>query len=141
MIAERLRPEHLIGVELQPAQAISAGVMTREYAEHLCSLRGVGWALVDAGVPIGCGGIVEIWENRAQAWSLLSPRALERFRAVHRMTLAVLAETPWRRIEMDVDATHAAGIAWATRLGFVAEGVRRKYTVDGRDVILFARVK
>lgn len=141
MIAEKLRPEHILGVQLQPAQSICAGAMTREYAEHLCSLRGVGWALVENGVPIGCGGIVEIWENRAQAWALISPRALNCFRVVHRLALSVLADVPWRRIEMDVDAGHAAGIAWAQRLGFELEGVRRKFTTDGRDVMLFARVK
>ncbi|KVE27256.1 GNAT family acetyltransferase [Burkholderia singularis] len=141
MIAERLVPEHILSIGLQPAQAHVAGVLTHAYAEHLCSLPGVGWALVENGVTLGCGGIVEIWENRAQAWTLISPELLLRFRLAHRMVRDVLNDAPWRRIEMDVDAEHCAGISWARRLGFIEEGVRRKYTVDGRDVILFARVK
>ncbi|SMG01070.1 GNAT family acetyltransferase [Burkholderia singularis] len=141
MIAERLAPEHILSIELQPAQARVAGALTRAYAEHLSALPGIGWALVDGGMTLGCGGIVEIWENRAQAWTLISPVLLRRFHVAHRMVRDVLHDAPWRRIEMDVDATHAAGIAWARRLGFVEEGVRRKYTIDGRDVILFARVK
>lgn len=141
MIAERLTPEHILSVDLQPAQARTAGVLTREYAEHLCSISSVGWAIVENGVTLGCGGIVEIWENRAQAWTLISSALLSRFRPAHRMVRAVLDDAPWRRIEMDVDASHEAGIAWAEHLGFVNEGVRRKFTVDGRDVILYARVK
>ncbi|WP_186058641.1 GNAT family N-acetyltransferase [Burkholderia gladioli] len=141
MIAERLRPDHILAVDLQPAQATIGGVLTPSYAEHLCTLPGVGWALVDQGVTLGCGGIVEVWPNRAQAWTLISPALLRQFRAAHRMVRAVLDDAPWRRIEMDVDAEHAAGVAWAERLGFALEGVRRKYTADGRDVMLFARIK
>ncbi|WP_369064774.1 GNAT family N-acetyltransferase [Burkholderia gladioli] len=141
MIAERLRPDHILGVDLQPAQAGIAGVLTLAYAEHLCTLPGVGWALVDGGETLGCGGIVEVWENRAQAWTLISPALLRRFRPAHRMVRDILNDAPWRRIEMDVDAEHVAGVAWAERLGFVLEGVRHKYTADGRDVMLYARIK
>lgn len=141
MIAEHLTPAHILAIDLQPAQAGIAGALTREYAEKLCTLTRVGWTIVDGDVVLGCGGIVEIWENRAQAWTLISSALLRRFRPAHRMVRAVLDDAPWRRIEMDVDAAHTAGIAWAEHLGFVNEGVRRKYTVDGRDVILFARVK
>lgn len=141
MIVERLTPEHIVSVNLQPAQKLVAGVISRDFAEHLCSLKGVGWAVIDGDTTMACGGIVEVWENRAQSWALFSAEVLPRFRAVHRLVLNVLNDAPWRRIEMDVDADHFNGIVWARRLGFVNEGVRRKYTVDGRDVILFAKVK
>lgn len=141
MIAERLTPAHILAVELQPAQAPGGIVVTPQWADYICSLRGVGWTLVEDSQPIGCGGIIELWENRAQAWSILSLRALARFRHVHRMVRDVLDDSPWRRIEMDVDIDHAAGAAWARHLGFECEGLRRKYTVDGRDTFLFARVK
>lgn len=141
MIVERLRPEHIVSVQLQPAQSRVAGVITLDYAEHLCTLRGVGWAVTDGNITMACGGIVEAWPNRAQSWALFSAEVLPRFRAVHRLVTNVLNDAPWRRIEMDVDAEHAAGIAWATRLGFQNEGLRRAYTADGRDVFLFARVK
>jgi RimJ/RimL family protein N-acetyltransferase len=141
MIVERLRPEHIVSVNLQPAQARVAGVISFQYAEHLCTLPGVGWAVTDGDTALACGGIVEVWPNRAQSWALFSAEVLPRFRAVHRLVTNVLNDAPWRRIEMDVDAEHAAGFAWATRLGFQNEGLRRKYTADGRDVFLFARVK
>ncbi|MDY7802818.1 GNAT family acetyltransferase [Burkholderia stagnalis] len=141
MIAERLRPDHVLSVELQPAQMTSAGLITSGYADLLCKSTQVGWALIEDGNVLGCGGLVECWENRAQAWTLISAALLPRFRPAHRMVKSILADAPWRRIEMDVDIEHRAGIAWAHHLGFVQEGVRRKYTVDGRDVILFARVK
>ena len=85
MIAEHLTPAHILAVDLQPAQAGVAGALTREYAEKLCTLTCVGWAIVDGDVTLGCGGIVEIWENRAQAWTLISSALLRRFRPAHRM--------------------------------------------------------
>lgn len=141
MTAERLTAAHILAVEAQPAQLHGGIAITPQWAESICALRGVGWALLEDGKTIGCGGIIELWENRAQAWTILSLHALGRFRHVHRMVRAVLDDAPWRRIEMDVDAGHEAGVAWAVRLGFSCEGLRRQYTVDGRDVFLFARVK
>ncbi|WP_235837953.1 GNAT family N-acetyltransferase [Chitinasiproducens palmae] len=129
-------------MELQQAQAVTAGLIDRRYAEELASYeKSVGWAVVDGDTTLACGGIIEAWPGRALSWALFSDEALRRFRHVHRLVLGVLRDAPWRRIEMDVDAAHTAGIRWAERLGFVAEGVRRKYTTDGRDVVLYARVK
>ncbi|MCR4464830.1 GNAT family acetyltransferase [Burkholderia sp. SCN-KJ] len=143
LISERLTPEHILSVELSPQHAATVGTMTRESAERLCAATRVGWAVVEDGVTLGCGGLAEVWENRAQAWTLMSPAVMSprRFRIIHGMMQGVLDDAPWRRIEMDVDAANTAAAAWVGRLGFVREGVRRKYTVDGRDVILFARVK
>ncbi|KGS95086.1 putative gp13 [Burkholderia pseudomallei MSHR7498] len=143
MISERLRPEHILSVELSLRHATAIGAMTHESAERLCAATRVGWAIVENGITLGCGGIAEVWENRAQAWTLMSPSLMQprRFRVLRRMVQGVLDDAPWHRIELDIDATNTAGAAWAERLGFVRECVRRKYTVDGRDVILFARVK
>lgn len=143
LISERLRPEHILSVELSPRHATAIGAMTHESAERLCAATRVGWAIVENGITLGCGGIAEVWENRAQAWTLMSPSLMQlrRFRVLRRMVQDVLDDAPWHRIEMDIDATNTAGAAWAERLGFVRECARRKYTVDGRDVILFARVK
>lgn len=141
MIVERLRPEHVVSVKLQPAQACIAGVIDTNYAQELCKMKGVGWAVTESGITYACGGIVEVWANRAVSWALFSTEVLHRFRPVHRLVTNVLNDVPWRRIEMDVDADHAEGVAWATRIGFSNEGLRRKYTPDGRDVFLFARVK
>ncbi|KWC78928.1 GNAT family acetyltransferase [Burkholderia cepacia] len=143
MISKRLRPEHILSVELSPGYAAVIEPMTRESAERLCAATRVGWAIVENGITLGCGGLAEVWENRAQAWTLMAPSLMHprRFRVVRRMVQGVLDDAPWRRIEVDIDAANSAGAAWAKRLGFVRECDRRKYTVDGRDVILFSRVR
>jgi RimJ/RimL family protein N-acetyltransferase len=75
------------------------------------------------------------------AWAMFSEGALRQFKLIHRVVRAVLNGAKWRRIEMTVDANHAAAIAWAERLGFEREGLMRAVTPDGRDCFLYAKVK
>ncbi|VWC27051.1 hypothetical protein BLA6993_06199 [Burkholderia lata] len=54
-----------------------------------------------------------MWDNRAQAWTLMSPSLMQprRFRVLCRMVQGVLDDAPWRRIEIDVDIANTAGAA------------------------------
>lgn len=141
ILVERLRVDHLLSIELQSAQAFAQTLLTREYAESIVGQTGVGWTVAKDGRPVACGGIAEQWPGRAEAWTLLSDEALLMFRHVHRVARGAIANAPWSRVEMKVDAQHDAGVRWARRLGFECEGLMRKYTTDGRDIFLFARVK
>lgn len=137
----KLQPEHLFQFTPQPAQSAVLGMLTPEYAQALVGQTTVGWTgLLDSEV-IGCAGIAECWPGRAEAWTLLAVDAFEVFRHIHRTVRRVLADSPWHRVEMKVDADHSAAIRWAEHLGFEREGLMRKYTADQRDVFLYARVK
>lgn len=144
MIAlEKLDVAHVIAVgeKLQLMQQTSIHQIDEAYARTLIANKGVAWAVIEDGTAIACGGIAEAWADRAIAWSMITPRAFRYFRQLHRVVKRVLNESPWIRIEIDVRADHAAGRRWAEHLGFACEGVRRKYTPDGADMILYARVK
>lgn len=141
MIAEKLEPRHVLSVKLQDAQRQTWCQIDQAYAEQLCAMKGVAWALVEGEATIGCGGLIEMWPNRALCWSLISNEAFPHFRTIHRMVRDVLNDSPWRRIEMDVEVGHEAAYRWAEHLGFVNEGRRNAYTADGRDAYLFARIK
>ncbi|MFC3864620.1 GNAT family N-acetyltransferase [Alcaligenes aquatilis] len=137
-----LTSEHLLSVQLQQAQAYAIPTVTPEHAQALVSANGVGWAaLGDDGAAIACAGIVEMHPQRGMAWALLSDAALSQFKTIHRVVSRVVESAPWRRLEMTVDSQHAAGIAWAERLGFKCEGLMAAYTPDGRDCFLYAKVK
>lgn len=141
ILLERLTTAHIQAITLQPAQACVQGVLTAEFARDLTQHKGVGWAAVRDGRVIAAAGIVEMWEHRATAWALFSQDAIDGFIQIHRAVRDVLADAPWRRVEMTVDAQHDAGVRWAERLGFQCEGRMRAYTADGRDCFLFAKVK
>ncbi|MFP3799439.1 GNAT family N-acetyltransferase [Paraburkholderia sp. SIMBA_027] len=144
MIAlEKLDVWHVleVGAKLQTMQLTTVHEIDEAYARTLIANTGVAWAVVEDGAAIACGGIAEAWADRAIAWSMITPRAFQHFRHLHRVVKRVFDESPWARIEIDVRADHAAGRRWAEHLGFTIEGIRRKYTPDGADMILYARVK
>ena len=137
----KLQPEHLFQFTPQAAQTAALGMLTPEFAQTLVAQTGVGWTGLLDGQVVGCAGIVECWPGRAEAWTLLAPDCFDVFRHIHRVVRRVLADSPWHRVEMKVDVDHEAAVRWAEHLGFVREGLMRKYTADQRDVFLYARVK
>lgn len=137
---EKLRPEHVLAIDLQPAQRIVTGAIDPVYARGIVEHDGIGFAAVLADRVIACAGIAEGHPGRGIAWALLSDEALAHFRFIHKATKRAVSTAPWRRIEMTVDAEHASGARWAESLGFVREGRMRAYTPNGRDCFLYARI-
>lgn len=137
----RMTAAHVQAVQLQEAQAFAMPMVSAEHAQQLAAADGVAWAALDGDDVIACAGIVQAHEQRGMAWAMFSERALRQFKLIHRVVRMVLDGAKWRRIEMTVDANHAAAIAWAERLGFEREGLMRAVTPDGRDCFLYAKVK
>lgn len=137
----KLQPEHLFQFEPQAAQIAVVGTLTADYAAGLVAQSPVGWTGLVDGAVVGCAGLAECGQGRLEAWTLLAPEAFVVFREIHRAVRRVLDDSAWHRVEMKVDAEHAAAIRWAEHLGFECEGRMRKYTADRRDVLLYARIR
>lgn len=137
------RPEHVRALELQQAQRYFAGeVSGLEYGQVLAS-SGQAFTALDGDRVIACSGCVEIWDNRAMAWALVSKDAGRHMLGVHRAVSGFLSAAKWRRIEATVDVGFDAGMRWMALLGFHQETREpmRAYRPDGGDCYLFARVK
>jgi hypothetical protein len=128
--------EHLQGLRLQPVQAGSP-LVTPETA----GLLGNAFTALSEGVPVACGGLYEIWPNRALAWTYLGADCGREFMALHRVVRRHLDFAPWRRVEAYVEAGYTNGHRWVRALGFQLEGVLRGFMADGRDMALYARVR
>lgn len=135
------RPEHLAALKLQASQASAQPLMTEQHGREIVAANGQAWTALRDGVPLACAGLIELWQGRAYAWSYLAEGAAAHFKAVHRATLARLADCRWRRVEMAVDVRDPAAKRWAWHLGFQFEGTLKAWTHDGRDVEMWARVK
>lgn len=109
-------------------------------ATALSAVPGDRWTAVVDGLPICCGGLVPIWPGRAYAWSVLDREAGPHMRRLTTAIRSLLDGTPWRRIEMAVDAEFEAGLRWARLLGFVPECLARSYLPTGRDAWVFVRL-
>lgn len=100
-------------------------------------------ALID-GKPLVMGGLLPIWQGRAHAWMLRGPVPMRAWPRITRMVSHVFAYAEnrlgYRRIEAIIDPEWGSSCAWATRLGFNAEGVLERYTPDDRDMIAVARI-
>jgi hypothetical protein len=137
------RPEHVRVLELQQAQRYFVGDISSEAYGRMLAQSPYSFSAVDGDRVIGCSGCVEIWDNRAMAWALISKDAGRHMVGVHKAVSGFLAGAKWRRIEASVDVGFAAGERWLKMLGFVCETPKpmRAYRPDGGDCYLYARTK
>lgn len=134
------KPEHLLMVTPQASQQRMRDAITPEHARLLAEHP--AQSLVDGPYVLMCGGLVDYWNGRALAWSVLDALAAQHMLAATRAALAFFDTYAPKRVEMAVDVDYAAGHRWAMMLGFELEAPRmRAYHVDGSDASLYARVR
>jgi RimJ/RimL family protein N-acetyltransferase len=97
------------------------------------------------GRIIGAAGIHPIHPGVGRAWALLSGevRNAEFFlhRQVKRRLPAFIEIGDFHRVETVVRTNFPDGYFWAERLGFIHEGILKKYGPDGSDYHSFAITK
>ena len=141
MIIVPFKAEHLDELVVQPAQRHLDGWVANASFGALEGPHAFS-AFNDAGECVFCGGVTEVWPNRAQAWSVISGSAGKLLPRITRATRRYMELVPWRRIEITVDCEFPQGHRWARLLGFELECERMAaYTPDGRDSALYARVR
>lgn len=98
------------------------------------------------GKVIMCGGIIDIWPGRAEAWAVLDKSCQANpasVRGILRVAQRLLSEHPANRIEATVRSDgFEEGHRFIYRLGFKLEAPRMlKYHPSGQDCALYARVR
>lgn len=138
------KAEHLDSLVLQDAQEYFGAEISRPgYGDYL-QRAGQAFTVFVDGRVIGCGGAVEIWDNRALIWALVGKEAGRHMVGIHRAVAGFLMAAPWRRIEAAVDVGFEPGMRWLEMLGFrneTPEFPMRAYRPNGGDSYLFARVQ
>lgn len=92
---------------------------------------------------IVCAGVIPQWPGRAVSWALLGSSIGPRDMLwVHRQARWFIEDQlrNFHRIEGHVHEPFEAGHRWMRMLGFVSEGVMRRYDPEGRDMRLYARI-
>jgi hypothetical protein len=130
-----------MSLALQEAQQYLIQYVTYEHAKALENTP--AFTVMSGDKPVACGGAIDYWMDRAEAWSYISddigPRlflrmhhAVKRFFDAHGAT----------RIEAYVDCQFPEGHRWALALGFKVETPRlEKYWPGGRDATCYVRIK
>jgi hypothetical protein len=130
--------------DLDTVQGPASASRPRVTAEHAKSLAALphNYTVLSDGHPIACGGVVEHWPGRWEAWAVLDGVSRKDFLAVHCAAKRILNELTVRRIEAVVRVGYTVGIRWVRALGFQQEAARMKhYGVDGEDYSMYARVQ
>jgi hypothetical protein len=142
MIIVAFRPEHLTMLDLQEAQAeLTAIIAEPGYGEALAATGHAFTAMDGNNKVLCCGGLVEVWAERAMIWALLSKGAGPYLRRIHRAADGYLKQARWRRIEAYVASDFKPGRQWIEMLGFTHEGTMRAFSPAGGDHELYARVR
>ena len=133
------RPEMADILSLQGAQMALGQYAT---PEHLAAamVNGFGLAVVDGSRILAIGGVQTVWEDRGNAWGLLTDDIAYAMPTIHKTVLRVLELAPHARIEAQVAADHGTGQRWVRMLRFQHEGTMKRF-FKGRDYDLFSRVK
>lgn len=136
-----LTADHLERLDVQASQAWARPLLGGAGYFRALVADGSAWAVEDGGVVVGVGGIVRHHEQMGEAWTLLSPAAGRVMPQIHRLVRGVLDRCELRRVQAYADPNFWPAQRWLRLLGFVHEGRCRAVTPEGRDMLLFARVR
>lgn len=141
MRLERYEPKHLGTLLNQPHLAYLGPYLKGDPSEALAQHRYAYTGLLD-GEVLFCAGLMEYWENRAEAWAVLKEDLGANFIAVHNMVKRFLEIIPHRRIEAIVDFNFEEGHRWVRALGFKREApLLKHYRPDGGDCTLYVKLR
>jgi len=99
-------------------------------------------AVNEDGKPIVCFGVTPYWEGMVEVWAVFDEDAKKEVRDIVKYTHAFFDDLSqrFRRIQADVVDGNETAIRFVEHFGFKREGVMRKYSPLGEDVIRYARV-
>lgn len=106
-------------------------------------LKGMAVTGFNSGEIIACGGIVPLWKGVGEAWVVTSP-LVKRYpfsfmKVVWKRLIIFMKIMELERVQTTVDAEHEVSLKWIERMGFVNEGLMKRY-VNGRDFYRYALI-
>jgi hypothetical protein len=100
-----------------------------------------GWSAFDGDQIIAIGGLSADHDQCATAWAFLLPSTARYMIALTRFAAGVFDRSPFRRIQAHALPTFPPAIRWLEMLGFSREGLLRKFSPSGHDMLLYSRVR
>jgi hypothetical protein len=143
MRIDKFQPSDLLELPPQDAQTcVSLLNLDPNYARTLALHD--SWTGRVGDRVVGCAGIIPVWQGRYQVWAVLaSDIGASGMVVATRIVRRCLSLYPGARIEATVVSDFEPGHRWMDILGFVRETPEpmRRYLPDGRDAVLYSRVK
>ena len=141
LVIEKLKAEHLFTLFEEDSAKPFARHYTPEHARNLEQNNLCYTAFMD-GKIVACGGAVEYWKDRGEAWIIFGKTYAGNFILLQRAAKKFIEMCPLRRLESSILLHYEEGHRWIKSLGFELETpLARAYTQDGEDCALYARVR
>lgn len=137
-----LTPELAKELLFRPEMAHELTQVRMDNLEKVCAEHKHSFAILNESYEvIACGGVIEAWADRGQAWAFFRPDAGKYFLAIHKFVLSFLDSYPFKRIEATVDRNFPRGNKWVMMLNFNLEAPCLAQYREGRDYALYSRIK
>lgn len=137
-------PSHLKYMNIKPEQLPAARVVSMDIMLDMQSQLGMAVTALVHGKPVAMFGCIKIWTGVGEMWSIISDDAR---RYPKQLTLVagafsdiVTQSLSLHRLQITVRSDEPRALRWAKYLGFEIEGLMRKYSPDGTDTYILARV-
>ena len=114
--------------------------------DHLeeCARIGDSFTLISEGRILCVGGIFPLWPGVGQVWLIPSVHGLAKpmvfVRHIKRMLNSMQETGKYHRVQAIISTQLTRGDRWIEYLGFTKEGLLRKYTPQGTDYFMYAKV-
>lgn len=140
-IAVKFERAHLDQILEQETMAFLRPHMKEAHIQKMVeSPYSYSWIVNDRAV--GCGGVIEFWDDRGEAWAVLESGLKTEFLSIHRAVSRFFEMCPLNRIEATVLHSFKEGHRWMKALGFEVEApLLKSYFPNGADATLYAKVR
>lgn len=133
--------DDLMRLDVQQWQRVPEYEITPEYCAFLVDNSHSGVTVWADDKIICAGGAIEIWNGRAEVWTLIDKDAGPWMLGLTRVVERFVAMMPFHRLETCCEVNWPQAHRWLKMLGFEHERLARKYLPSGRDVDIYVRIK
>lgn len=136
----KFEPSHLRGI-IATAGTTKVRPWMNDSLLSTLSSQQYCYTIMDDNGPLMCGGLVNYWSGRYEAWAVLDAVPSSKFLIVHRKVRDFFNAVELPRIEAVVESSCIGGRKWVEKLGFTLEvDTMSNYGVNGESFSLYSRV-
>lgn len=139
-----MHPSHLHHMRITEDQLPFAKAVSMDAMLEMQARLGLAVTALVHGKPVAMFGCIMLWTGVAEMWSIISDDAR---RYPKQLTIVakgfsdiVAKSLSLHRLQLTVRFDEPRALRWAEYLGFEIEGLMHKYSPDGVDTYILARV-
>jgi len=137
-------PSHLHYMSITENQLPFSKAVSIDAMLEMQARLGLAVTALVHGKPVAMFGCIMLWTGVAEMWSIISDDARrypKQLTLVAKSFSDIVAQSlSLHRLQLTVRSDEPRALRWAEYLGFEIEGLMRKYSPDGADTYILARV-